>query len=820
MKIPFSSDKNIIFYLMRHSSKSLAVFLLACLCFVPLNAQRKPDLYRKGWIDFNKNQKKDIYEDPEQPIEKRVDDLLRQMTTEEKAGQLLAEFGWPLYQRTGDKITLTDEAKKVVVEHGTGTLWGFMRADPWTQKTLKNGLNTHYSVEATNMLQRYCIEQTRLGIPMFLAEECPHGHMAIGTTSFPTGIGQASTWNPDLLRQLGEAQAMEVRKQGGHIGYGPVIDLSRDPRWSRVEENFGEDTYLAGELGKAVVEGMQNNEKYPIISTVKHFTAYGWTEGGHNGGGAHIGENEMQELILPPFRKVVEAGLLSLMTSYNEVDGVPCTGNKEMITDLLKNTWGFKGFVVSDLFSIDGMTGHGVAANRKHAAEIAFNAGVESDLGGQAYRNLPALLKEGKITEAQLDEAVRKLLTLKFQWKLFDAPFLDEKEELTKAELQAHRDLAREVARQSITLLKNDNQTLPLKKDIRSIAVIGPNADMPYNMLGDYTAPQPEGSVITVLEGIKQAVGDGTTVNYAKGCAIRDMDASGMAEAKAAAEKSDAIVLVLGGSSARDFSAEFEATGAAKASKNVLSDMDSGEGNDRCTLDLLGRQNELLEMMAETGKPLVVVLIKGRPLVINDCAAKADAILDAWYPGCEGGSAIADVLFGDYNPAGRLAISVPKNVGQLPVFYNPKRGANRRDYIEGDAKPLYPFGFGLSYTTFAYDGLRLETDGERVKVRYNIKNIGKYDAKEVSEVYVRPISPMVYRPLKELKGFEKTFVKAGSTEIAEVVLERSAFAYWSTVKDCWTVDDGVYEIDVGASAQDIRLVGKVKVKNGKLSVLG
>ena len=507
------------------------------LATVASASNQSADIYKKGWIDFNKNQKKDIYEDPEQPIEKRVDDLLRQMTTEEKAGQLLAEFGWPLYQRTGDKITLTDEAKKVVVEHGTGTLWGFMRADPWTQKTLKNGLNTHYSVEATNMLQRYCIEQTRLGIPMFLAEECPHGHMAIGTTSFPTGIGQASTWNPDLLRQLGEAQAIEVRKQGGHIGYGPVIDLSRDPRWSRVEENFGEDTYLAGELGKAVVEGMQNNEKYPIISTVKHFTAYGWTEGGHNGGGAHIGENEMQELILPPFRKVVEAGLLSLMTSYNEVDGVPCTGNKEMITDLLKNTWGFKGFVVSDLFSIDGMTGHGVAANRKHAAEIAFNAGVESDLGGQAYRNLPALLKEGKITEAQLDEAVRKLLTLKFQWKLFDAPFLDEKEELTKAELQAHRDLAREVARQSITLLKNDNQTLPLKKDIRSIAVIGPNADMPYNMLGDYTAPQAEGSVITVLEGIKQAVGSGTTVNYAKGCAIRDMDASGMAEAKAAAEK-------------------------------------------------------------------------------------------------------------------------------------------------------------------------------------------------------------------------------------------------------------------------------------------
>lgn len=774
------------------------------LATVASASNQSADIYKKGWIDFNKNQKKDIYEDPEQPIEKRVDDLLRQMTTEEKAGQLLAEFGWPLYQRTGDKITLTDEAKKVVVEHGTGTLWGFMRADPWTQKTLKNGLNTHYSVEATNMLQRYCIEQTRLGIPMFLAEECPHGHMAIGTTSFPTGIGQASTWNPDLLRQLGEAQAIEVRKQGGHIGYGPVIDLSRDPRWSRVEENFGEDTYLAGELGKAVVEGMQNNEKYPIISTVKHFTAYGWTEGGHNGGGAHIGENEMQELILPPFRKVVETGLLSLMTSYNEVDGVPCTGNKEMITDLLKNTWGFKGFVVSDLFSIDGMTGHGVAADRKHAAEIAFNAGVESDLGGQAYRNLPALLKEGKITETQLDEAVRKLLTLKFQWKLFDAPFLDEKEELTKAELQAHRDLAREVARQSITLLKNDNQTLPLKKDIRSIAVIGPNADMPYNMLGDYTAPQAEGSVITVLEGIKQAVGSGTTVNYAKGCAIRDMDASGMAEAKAAAEKSDAIVLVLGGSSARDFSAEFEATGAAKASKNVLSDMDSGEGNDRCTLDLLGRQNELLEMMAETGKPLVVVLIKGRPLVINDCAAKADAILDAWYPGCEGGSAIADVLFGDYNPAGRLAISVPKNVGQLPVFYNPKRGANRRDYIEGDAKPLYPFGFGLSYTTFSYDKMEVIPTESNVRIRVSVSNKGAVDGDEVVQIYVKDVVASHSTPAKELKAFKREHIPAETTKIVELTVDKKDLELYQG-DGVWKLEPGEFEFMAGGSSDELPL---------------
>ena len=292
------------------------------------------------------------------------------------------------------KITLTDEARKVVVEHGTGSLWGFMRADPWTQKTLKNGLNTHYAIEATNLLQHYCIEETRLGIPMFLAEECPHGHMAIGTTSFPTGIGQASTWNPDLLRQLGAAQAKEVRKQGGHIGYGPVIDLARDPRWSRVEEGFGEDTYLSGELGKAVVEGMQNNPDYPIISTVKHFTAYGWTEGGHNGGAAHIGENEMQEVVLPSFRKVVEAGLLSLMTSYNEVDGVPCTGNKKLITDLVKEY---------DQDNVNTL----ILAKYPYVMKKVFEAGIsfrELDLGGMCARpNRTKLYKQISATPEETE---------------------------------------------------------------------------------------------------------------------------------------------------------------------------------------------------------------------------------------------------------------------------------------------------------------------------------------------------------------------------------------------------------------------------------
>lgn len=793
---------------MKSTILMFGTFLLAPV--LAFGATDNAKVYKKGWIDFNKNQVKDIYEDPAAPLEERLDNLLGQMTIEEKAGQLLAAFGWPLYSREGDKVSLTAEAEKVICQEGTGTLWGFMRADPWTQKTLKNGLNTTYAIQACNLLQRYCIEKTRLGIPMFLAEESPHGHMAIGASSFPTAIGQASTWNPDLLTRLGEAQAKEIRKQGGHIGYGPVLDLARDPRWSRVEEGFGEDGYLAGRLGAAIVKGMQNNPDYPVISTVKHFAAYGWTEGGHNGGSAHIGEYEMNEVILPAFKEVVKAGLLSIMTSYNEIDGIPCTANKHLVTDVLKSQWGFKGFVVSDLYSIDGLTGHGVAADRKEAARLAAEAGVDSDLGGLCFRLLPQLIREGKVSEKVLDEAVRNVLRLKFQWKLFDQPFVSEKDELSVAEKKAHRALARELAQESIILLKNEGKTLPLRKEIGSVAVIGPNADTPYNMLGDYTAPQAPGAVVTVLEGVRNAVSPSTKVHYAKGCAVRDSSTAGFAEALQAAEKSDAIVLVLGGSSARDFSAEFEATGAAKASQNQLSDMESGEGNDRCTLDLLGRQNELLDLMKQTGKPLVVVLIKGRPLAVTHCVAQADALVDAWYPGMEGGNAIADVLFGDYNPAGRLAISVPKHVGQLPVFYNHKPSQNRSNYVEGDAKPLYPFGYGLSFTTFSYDKMEVVPSADEVAVKVTLSNRGERDGDEVVQLYVRDVIASHTTPVKQLRGFERIHLKRGETRTVTMVVPKEDLKLYQG-GGRWMFEPGEFTFMAGGSSESLPLSETVRL---------
>ena len=737
-------------------------------------------------------------------MEARIDDLMRQMTLEEKAGQMLVPLGWLLYERQGEDVRLTEEAEKVLVKQGAGSLWGFLRADPWTQKTLASGLGTQRAVAATNLLQRYCIEQTRLGIPVLLAEECPHGHMAIGATSFPTGIGQASTWNPDLLRRMGEAEAMEIRKQGGHIGYGPVVDLAKDARWSRVEEGFGEDPYLSAQMGMAVIRGMQDNPAYPVTATVKHFTAYGTTEGGHNGGSAHVGEIELNEQILPPFHRMIDAGLGSVMTSYNEIDGVPCTGNRHLLTGVLREAWGFVGLVVSDLYSVDGLMNHGVAADLKDAARIAVLAGVEADLGGQAYLYLPELVREGTVPERVVDEAVRKILRLKFQWKLFDEPFLDKEDGLTDEDLAAHRTLAREIARQSVILLKNENHLLPLRKDLRSIAGIGPNADAPYNQLGDYTAPHADGAVVTVLDGIRAAVSPATVVNYAKGCAIRDMSDAGLAEAKAVAEKSDVVVLVLGGSSARDFGAEFEKTGAAKASQNEVSDMDSGEGNDRKTLDLLGRQNELLELMKATGKPLVVVLVKGRPLAVKACKEQADALLDAWYPGVEGGNGIADVLFGDYNPAGRLAVSVPESVGQVPVNYNHNRNQNRTDYIEGTAMPLYPFGYGLSYTTFAYEHLEVIPGDDAVRVRVRVKNTGAKDGDEVVQVYVQDKVSSHAKPVMELKAFRRVFFKAGETREVELLVDKDDLKVYQG-GGVWKFEPGDFLIRVGGSSDSLPL---------------
>ena len=501
------------------------------------------------------------------------------------------------------------------------------------------------------------------------------------------------------------------------------------------------------------------------------------------------------------------------MSSYNEIDGTPSTANYHLLTKVLRNRWGFQGFTISDLRSIGRLREHGVAASDYEAAVKAVNAGLDNDLGMNVYgEQLGEAVKKGDVSPAVLDQSVSRILRLKFRMGLFDNPFVDEK---AAPEMVANSEqLEREVARQSIVLLKNRDNILPLKKNCsKKIAVIGPNADNIYNMLGDYTAPQTTASVVTVLEGIKNKV-DNEDVIYAKGCAIRDTSRIGIRDALNAAASADVVIMVMGGSSARDFSSEYEETGAAKVSANLISDMESGEGYDRATLNLMGLQLELIQEIKKLGKPIILVLIKGRPLLLEGIIQEVDAIIDAWYPGMQGGNALADVLFGDYNPGGRLSISIPRSVGQLPVYYNPKRTGNRNKYLEEVGVPRYCFGYGLSYTSFEYSDMEVTlnetTDDCIVNIRVKIVNTGQKSGDEVVQLYICDDVSSYTTPAKQLRAFERIHLEAGESQIVTFTLNKKSMMLYMQ-DDEWVVEPGSFSLMIGSSSQDIRLQRKIYV---------
>ncbi|MDR2084199.1 MAG: glycoside hydrolase family 3 C-terminal domain-containing protein [Bacteroidales bacterium] len=745
------------------------------------------------------------YKKPEKSVEERAEHLLTLMTIEEKVGQLVCVLGWEMYEKKGDSVTHSKKFEELLSKYHVGMYWAVYRADPWTQKTLETGLSPRQAAEAGNAMQRYAVENTRLGIPIFIAEEAPHGHMAIGATVFPTGIGQASTWNPELLEKMGEVIAREIRLQGGHISYGPVLDLSRDPRWSRVEESYGEDPVLSAKLAAAIVKGTGGGnivDTQTTIVTLKHLIAYGIPEGGHNGNTAFVGYRELHENFLPPFKAAIDAGALSVMTGYNSIDGIPCTSNGYLLTDVLRNQWGFKGFTISDLNSVAGISnGHFVAENSKEAGKLAIIAGLNVDLGGDSFLQLIEAVKNAEIPESLVDTAVLRILKLKFEMGLFDNPYVDPVNAEQYVRSPEHIAIARDIAKESIILLKNDT-ILPLQRNVK-IALIGPNADNIYNQLGDYTAPQPEENVITVLRGL-QAYTSPENVRYVKGCAIRDTLQSDIEAAVEAALQSDVVVAVVGGSSARDFKTSYQETGAAIVDNRYISDMESGEGFDRADLNLPGHQLKLLQALKSTGKPLIVIYIQGRPLNMNWAAEHADALFTAWYPGQEGGYAVADVLYGEYNPAGRLPISVPKSVGQLPVYYN-KKNPQGHDYLEMTAKPLYEFGYGLSYTTFQYGNLNFEQKGKHaVEVSFTVKNNGNLDGDEVVQLYLRDHYASVVQPVKQLKHFQRIHLKRGESQTIRFLLTPEDFSIIDK-EFRYIVEPGEVSILIGSSSEDIRL---------------
>ena len=779
----------------------------------------RPAIRGKAKKGQSKNQ---VYTNPRLTPEVRAANLLQRLTVKEKISQLDCHFeGWKYCERQGREIRLTTFYKEIFAKRAPGTVHGILRSDAFTRKDVNTGLHPADACRAMNMLQAYSLEHTRWKIPLLATEECVHGMLALQGTTFPAGLGMASSWNPELLKSMGRAAGTEARRLGTSVGFGPVMDIAQDPRWARCEETLGEDPYLAGKLGVAYLQGLQEpvaGETRRFICTLKHFTVHGSTEGGHNVGHPHIGERELHEMHLPPFRQAVAAGAGSIMSSYTSVDGVPCTGDPRLLTKTLRRQWKFRGVVISDAYAIDLMVFAGVAADKTAAAARALRAGVDICLGDE-YTCLEQALQRGLITMADIDRAVRRVLACKFQLGLFEQPFVQESDSVPEVHSAAHQEVALQAGRESIVLLKNENQILSLNPGLTSLAVVGPHCDNIYGQLGDYTAFQPDGKIITFLQGIRAAVSPQTTIHTAMGCMIKDPSREGIAAAVAAAQKAEVVVALVGGSSNRAAPMQFTAGGAAVVEAGSKLERETGEGPARANLELPGAQLELLQALKATGKPLIVVVVQGRPYSVSWAAEHADALLTTWYPGEKGGCALADVLFGRYNPSGRLTISIPRFVGQLPVYYNHSYQA-RKDYVDMTCKPLFPFGYGLSYTTFTYTELKLRPAsiqaGESTTASVLVKNTGAEAGATVVQLYIRDRLATCIRPLKELKGFAKVHLEPGEQKLVKLAITPDELCFHNEKLEK-IVEPGEFTIMAGGNSQE--LIDATLTVTGKLKKL-
>lgn len=751
------------------------------------------------------------YKDSSLSVEERVEDLLERMTLKEKVGQLNQNImGWHAFRKTEQGFEITQVFKdEIAFGDGVGALYGVLRADPWSRMTFENGIGAKDSARVINMLQRYVIENTRLGIPMLMSEECPHGHQALEATLFPVNTGIGTTWNPKLYEEAFSCVAAEIRSRGGNLGFISALDMLQDPRWGRSEECYSEDPYLGAKMTEAVVKGLQGSSKEDLKSqnrvaaVVKHFCAQGAAVGGHNGKCSVIGERELREIHMPGMKAAVKAGAMACMAAYPEIDGVPCHANKKLLNGVLREEWNFEGFVMSDGCGVDNLLA--MSGDYETAGAMALSSGVDMNLWNIAFTKLEEAVSMGKISEMQIDDAVRRVLRVKFLLGLFENPYVEESLAGDVVGSSRIKDINLKVAREAVVLLKNENNTLPINKSMKKIAVIGPNADNIYNQLGDYTASQKQGSGITVLQGIKSLAPENTKVVYAKGCGIRSTSREGFEEAIDAARNSDVAVLVLGGSSARDFNIQFAPNGAAIVSEGLPSEMDCGEGVDVADLELGGVQVELTKEIAATGTPVVVVLIQGRPHSIPWIAENCDAVLCAWYPGQEGGKAIAEILFGEVNPSGKLPVSIPRSSVQLPVYYNYKSTCN---YCDMPAAPLYHFGYGLSYTSFEYSNLSLQSNsiskaeldnGKIMVVSVDVKNTGSTAGAEVAQLYIFDMEASITRRNRELKGFEKLWLEPDEKKTVSFCLGREELSVWNSEMK-YTVEPGNIKVMAGGNS--------------------
>jgi len=745
------------------------------------------------------------YLNPELSVAQRVEDLLARMTLEEKVAQTLCVWLAKAETLVDDKGHFDPAKAQAAFAEGHGL------GQVGRPSDAGGGRNAREMAELTNAIQKFFMENGRLGIPVVFHEECLHGQAAVDGTSFSQPIGLGATFDPDLVQRLFTMTAKEARLRGTHQALTPVVDVARDPRWGRVEETYGEDPYLVSILGMAAVRGFQGDARFKdkehIIATLKHFAAHGQPESGTNCAPANVSLRVLRETFLYPFKKAVQdAGCISVMPSYNEIDGVPSHANKWLLRDVLRDEWGFKGYLVSDYYAIRELNerpdffGQFLAEDGKAAAALAAEAGVNIELPDRdCYPHLVELVQEGTIAQSLLDELVAPMLEWKFRLGLFDDPYVDPDTAEDVVGCAAHRDLALEAARKTITLLKNDNQVAPLDlAEINTIAVIGPNADRP--MLGGYSGVPKHCS--TVLQGIRDYAGDRAEVLYHEGCKITiggswqedevvpnnpQEDRVSMAEAVKVAQKADVIVLAIGGNE--------------QTSREAWEPTHMG---DRTNLQMVGLQDELVDAMVATGKPVVAFLFNGRPLSVVNLAAQVPAIFECWYLGQETGQAVAEVLFGDVNPGGKLPMTIPRSVGHVPAYYNYKPSA-RRGYLFDEVSPLYPFGYGLSYTQFAFSAPRLvqdtiQRDGS-TQVEVDVTNTGKVAGDEVVQMYIRDCISSVTRPVKELKGFRRITLAPGQTQTISLDITPEHLAFYNIDME-YVVEPGQFKIMVGSSSRD------------------
>ena len=783
----------------------------------------KTEMYRKGWIDFNKNGVKDVYEDPNAPIDARIEDLLGQMTLDEKTCQMVTLYG---YQRVLKDDLPTPEWKQALWKDGIGAIdehlngfrqWGLPPSDN------ENVWPASRHAWALNEVQRFFVEETRLGIPVDFTNEGIRGVESYRATNFPTQLGIGHTWNRSLVRRIGEITGREARMLGYTNVYAPILDVGRDQRWGRYEEVYGESPYLVAELGIEMVHGLQKDHQ--VAATAKHFVAYSNNKGAREGMARvdpQMSPREVEMIHVYPFRRVIqEAGLLGVMSSYNDYDGIPIQGSFYWLTTRLRGEMGFKGYVVSDSDAVEYLyTKHGTAKDMKEAVRQSVEAGLNvrcTFRSPESYvEPLRELVKEGGLSEDVIDDRVRDILRVKFLVGLFDAPYqTDLAGADEEVENPANEDVALQASRESIVLLKNDQQTLPLDIDrIKTIAVCGPNADEEGYALTHYGPLAVD--VTTVLEGIQAKVEDKAEVLYTKGCdlvdahwpeselieyPLTDDEQAEIDRAVANARRADVAVVVLGGGQRT-----------------------CGENKSRSSLDLPGRQLKLLQAVQATGKPVVLVLINGRPLSINWADKFVPAIVEAWYPGSKGGTAVADVLFGDYNPGGKLTVTFPKSVGQIPFNFPCKPSSQ----VDGGKNPgpdgnmsrvngaPYPFGYGLSYTTFEYSNLKISpaviTPNETVTVTLNVTNTGSRAGDEVVQLYTRDVVSSVTTYEKNLAGFERVHLQPGETKQVTFHLDRKQLELLNADMK-WVVEPGEFVVMAAASSEDIRQTAVLRVED-------